>query len=41
MYWGEAVNNVIGWGKGYTQSNWGNVYTSSWSGDTYLTDTIS
>lgn len=36
MNWGEAVNNDIGWGQGYTQSDWGNVYTTSWSGDTLL-----
>ena len=36
MYWGKGVNNDIGWGQGYTQSDWGSVYEDSWSGDTLL-----
>ena len=36
MTWGKGVNNDIGWGQGYTQSDWGSVYEDSWSGDTLL-----
>lgn len=41
MYWGEAVNNSIGWGQGYLQINWGSVYSVSESGDTLLIATVS